>query len=132
MRSGSQTIGISLLFLRKEPFRKKINNGARSGLPKRVIRAETGRHPNSVARSEGQAKANYASVALQCTAASGRVTSRRWPIPTGRRSCEEAHLALALSRGLALGRSRGLAARRGTARERTAVRLRHALLHLHL
>merc|ERR1711869_5310 len=85
-----------------------------------------------------EAGENYASVALQSTAASGRVTSRRQPIPTGRRSCEEACLllgrALALGRGLALG-SRGLGRGRGarsTARKGAAVCLRHALLHLHL
>merc|ERR1719152_163200 len=85
-----------------------------------------------------EAGENYASVALQRTAASGRVTSRRQPIPTGRRSCEEACLllgrALALGRGLALG-SRGLGRGLGRGRtgtESTAVRLRHLLLHLHL
>merc|ERR1719152_952555 len=77
-----------------------------------------------------EAGENYASVALQSTAASGRVTSRRQPIPTGRRSCEEA--CLLLGRALALGRGLALGSRGRTGTERTAVRLRHLLLHLHL
>merc|ERR1719335_967129 len=76
---------------------------------------------------------------VQSTAASRRVTSRRQPILTGHRSCEEACLllsrALALGRRLALGSrglgSRGLGTWSSTA-EGATVGLRHALLHLHL
>merc|ERR1719335_1066841 len=71
---------------------------------------------------------------VRSTAASRRVTSRRQPILTGHRSCEEACLllgrALALGRRLALGSrglgSRGLGTRSSTA-EGATVGLGHAL-----